>query len=285
LTIKITHTRPYKDAWITPEEQLKRLHRPLADAISAFRSELVPDIANIVAQYASSDRNLFVWYTSLKTFQILPERIPPLPETILLVLKRACPIHGEEFTVSSTHTLLLISEMTGTLNQWEKDVLEPDGNTQHPKDEKPFQFRYFYDNARRQYGDIPYPPARWVLITNAVLPGSLGLADDQALKMVQSLNERTDLNYKVASLQEMVAAIFLNRVVGESLYHHDASDILPIFTRLEETVEYTSTQGVTENYRLIVGGLSSNGLCITIPKIMSVFERTGIAAVCELYEV
>src|SRR5947208_2590737 len=82
-----------KAHWITPERQLGMLHLPIAQEVSEV-SPLIFDLANIVAEYATSDAWVTNWYKAHSLLGTLPAKVPPLPRHIDQILDSKCPIYS-----------------------------------------------------------------------------------------------------------------------------------------------------------------------------------------------
>src|SRR5947208_13192342 len=102
---------PAGAGWITPKQQLERLFEPIRVEVTGTGMPAV--LAQIVAEYAANT----AWYEALERLNILPEKLPPLPWDIHLILGGLCPIRAIEgetkedatlYRVSDTHSLCLI---------------------------------------------------------------------------------------------------------------------------------------------------------------------------------
>ncbi len=250
-----------REHWITPQEQLKRLTAPLLTESSKY---MVSALANLVVEYLSS--NLTNWYTALKRLGPLPGRIPALPEDIHQILDSDCPIRsnerkpdGSRYKINDTHSLYLIP--AGTLNELEARVSAYGrAHLAEYGGENPLQFRYFWDAARREHGDVRFNEPQWILISNDILPESRSTSYPEQVKMVETVNTRDFIRdevrspYEVPLLREAVAFAFLHKVAtGES--------VLQAGNERNEDI-YTSVQETTDNAPLAVGGFAPDGLYV-----------------------
>jgi hypothetical protein len=253
-----------EDQWITPKQQLDRLHTPLvvragrlANAVVKKRNgekglgrtvgayeRLIPDLAKIVADYGGddSDPKLTNWHTALSRPNALPARIPPLPRHIHQILDSKCPIHKGK-KVGETHFLMLIPQELGTLNQFAATLAN------YRQD----SFRYFWDLAQREHGDTPPERSHWVLITKDVVEGTRNEPYSEQKTKVEALG-RGILGYQVPTVQDFCKAVLLYKVgTGESLYQTGNE-------QNRNTYTYTRVQETTGGYHLVVGGFAPGGL-------------------------
>lgn len=267
-----------KASWITPEEQLKQLVSPLANRVDEI-SGLIPDCANIVAQYAI-DPKLTEWYTGLKRIGRLPKKLPPLPHHIHQILNSKCPgqicdkmkSDGTFYTVGEKCTLMLIPEELENINQFEK-VIRFYGKMQYPRNKNPLQFRYFCH--RLEYGNIPFGSTHWVLHTDDVLENSREKSYQKQADLVHSLAQETLVDWQIPNLQDTIATIFLKKIATrESLYprDRDPNGIFHTYTRVREIMSRMS------DLHLMVGCFDSTGLHADTPDSDCDYARVGIAA-------
>ena len=270
IPISTQPTNQSRDFWITPCEQMLRLSRPLVKncLVKGGRDDglrLPPYVISKIALefFKLSDQlprgphslpsNFTNWYTALKRIDALPDKIPALPLNIHEILRSACPIFSTDKTlrtIGETHSLYLIPP--GTLNELEQRVSRY--GQQFFQGENPLKFRYFWNEARQEHGDIPVDEPRWVLITNDVLLGSRNQPYERQAQMITDLNERNSTNYQVPTLRETVLSLFLERIAtGTSLYQegNEQNGNQYTYTRVAET---------TRDWHLIVGGFAPSGL-------------------------
>lgn len=236
-----------QDAWITPQEQLKRLALPFANKISSIFSNMVPDICQLIAEYALDD---YLWeWLCLYDLKSMPQKIPPLPPNIIEMFQKRCPIYGTQIkpdgtfnTVKDTHFLTLICEEFGTLNQFERDILKPYAKKYRKEEEGRFQFAPFDEEIRERYGNVPFPRTHWAWIVKKIIPNSIGKPYSEQVTIVHDLNlqileeipqgtekslsaqesvmsENSFGRYEVLSFHSLTAGIFLHKIAtGENLY-------------------------------------------------------------------
>jgi hypothetical protein len=273
--------------WITPKQQLDRLHTPLvvragllANAVVKKRNEekglgrivgayerLIPGLAKIVAEYGGddSDPKLTNWHTGLSRIHAVPARMPPLSRNIHQMLDSPCPIHKGK-KVGETHFFMLIPQELGTLNQLTNTLRA------HGQD----SFRYFWDTALQEHGDTPFGPTHWVLVTKDPIPGSRNKPYTEQVAKVAALTknpfgEKALVNYEVPSLQDFSAAVLLYKVAtGESLYQTGNEQNRNVYT-------YTRLQETTGGYHLVVGGFAPGGLVVCSDCGSHSYENIGVA--------
>lgn len=280
---------------ISPEEQLFRLVRPII--LSTFSDgmcspELIKYTAQAVLRHSgASDANqgaiplmqrcieqlmvdqplppiLTSWYIALKRLNLLPEKIPPLPDNIVNILLSPCPIKkGKQ--IKDTHILTLVPREAGNLNKFEQ-TLRRYGEQHYPQNENPLQYRYFSQTARYEHGTTPFRPTHWVLMTNGVLPGSRNKTFQTQLKLIENLSKRAGAEHEAPTLQQAVTAMMTHKVAtGVTLYRagNAGDNYLYTCTRVQER---------TNNCPLIVGGFAPSGLSISYDYIAH--EDFGVAA-------
>jgi len=219
------------------------------------------------------------WHTALKRLSVLPKKIPPLPKDIIGILESECPIHGDQnkpdgtpFLVKDTHVLYLIPEELGTLNHFESEILKPYGEEKYGDgDQNPLQFRFFWDAACQEHGDVPFEDSHWVLMSKDVLPESRSKSWMVQAALVDALAEKALVNYEAPSLREAFAVMMLHKVAtGESLYQvgNNPNGYRYIYTRVKET---------TYGYRLAVGGFAPSGVIVHSLYDCD-FENCGVGA-------
>ncbi len=261
--------------WITPQEQLRRLRQwdiDALDSVPSLRERNMRDVLGIVADL-NAPAALTNWYKALESLDLLPERIPPLPHNIHQILMNKCPIKGNQlkpdgtpYRIIDTHSLYLIPR--GTLNELEARVSAYGqrvfGN------ENSLQFRYFWPEARREHGDVPFE-AEWILISNDVLEESRSQLWERQVEVVQQLNTDSFTDYQIPTLREAAAFMFLHKVAtGESLYQAGNEQNGGLYT-------YTRVQNTTQRgWRLVVGGFAPSGVNVS-SDFDYVHEDLGVA--------
>jgi hypothetical protein len=272
--------QPQPREWITPQAQLDRLLKSNAQPIAypVSQASICPDtynqgtklgIANIISQYAveALSPKLTNWHTALQRMNALPDKVPALPWNMPQILDGKCPIRGDEkkpdgthYKLSHTHLLYLIppmslNELEARVRTYGKQALNNQGKKLYP-DQNPLQFRYFWDAARQEHGDIPSNEYQWILISNDVLPESRNRSYQEQAQKVAALSKKAFVNYEVPSLYAAAAACFLHKVAtGESLYQagNEQNGNIHTCTRVKET---------TQNYRLVIGSPAPSGVSV-----------------------
>lgn len=251
-----------KAHWITPDEQLRRLTLPVAEKIDKI-SGLIPGVADIVASYVP-DSKLTSWHTGLMLIERLPKKIPPLPRHIHQILNSPCPKKvcskmkpdGTFYMIREKCTLMLVPEELETLNKFER-VVKIYGEKQYPENENPLQFRFFWNRARQEHGDIPFEPTHWVLHTDDVLETSRDKSYQEQADLVHSLAQETFVDWEVPNLRDTIATTFLKKIAtGESVYQegNDQNGNIDTFTRVKEA---------THDRRLAAGHFAPAGLSVS----------------------
>ena len=216
------------------------------------------------------------WYIARKKLGILPEEIPPLPQNIYQIVCGKCPIYDEKrksdgthYTVGDTHTLQLLCEEDGNLNQFEEKIMQY-GEKNYPKGRNPLQIRFFVTPARKKYGDLPFAPTHWELLTRDILPDSKNKSYETQVGMIRILNKKACVNYGPPSLEDAPRTIFLHKVAtGEGLYTSgNWTNSHLTYTSLEEVMEHRLQLGSFDRHEGgQVGYVHSSG-----------FSDVGIAA-------
>jgi len=244
--------------WITPAEQLRRLHNPMVEELSRV-TPLISDLANMVAEYVGGGKSLTNWHTSLVCLNALPSKIPPLPTDIGEILESKCPIYSNDeeeksddapLKVKDTHFLALIPEEFVSLNHLGGKILEPYGKKKYVAGYNPLKFSYFDAKGQQTYGDVKFSPTHWVLMTRNLLPRSQSKSGVPLVQLVSDLSKKAFVNYEVPTLQETFAAITTHMVAsGERLYGTKPNN-------------FTYVQEKTDGFPLAIGGFCSVGVMI-----------------------
>jgi hypothetical protein len=275
----LTTQRPLStpvDQWITPQEQLRRLALSIAKEqvytnglgelpvertstvteslarsilrrsyLSSSGSE-IPSLQDLAVERLIEPSPLpFVltnWYIARKRLNILPEKIPPLPENITQILNSKCSIYGDQIKedgthprVGETHFLQLICQEDGSLIQF-IDVLR----AYYLNEKERFWILNFSTITRREHGNVPFK-SHWELITKDVIPGSQKKTYNQQIAIVEALAQKSFVNYEVPSLKSMSPALLLHTVATRDLLY-----------KVGRT--YSRVQEVAEGYHLVVVG-------------------------------
>lgn len=181
--------------------------------------------------------NWYTAYTELRPF--FPEKVPSLPEDIHSRM--------DAWRQKGLNPLLYFVP-GGTLNQLEK-TMQTYWTTKHPGEENPLRCCCIEDATRKQCGETVVDP-HWVLMSDDVIPGSLGEPYRVQLALIEALN----LECELPSLYDTVAVLFLHRIAAEKyLYQtiYEPSGIVHPHTRVKEKVSEEP---------LMVGGFSSSGV-------------------------
>ena len=206
------------------------------------------------------------WYTALQ-YLGYNEQVPALPHHMPMILNGKCPIQGQNlnpdgtaYKVSDTHVLYYIppwslNELEARIKAYGESALNDLGQKLYPH-ENPLQFRYFWDCARQQHGEVR-SKGEWVFISKGVLEGSRNQPYQKQVEMIQELSQKSFVNYEVPSLRAVVAAAFLHKVATrESLYQAGNKQNQDIDT-------YTRVQEALGNWGLNVGAFASDGFYVS----------------------
>ena len=247
--------------WMTPEQQLKRLHLPIAVEVQTG-SPLFPEIAKIVSLYAGADESLTDWYRALSLLKALPERIPPLPQNIHEIMDSKCPIYGDQMQadgtflkVKQTHLLSLVPEEFGTLEKLVTTILKPYAKKNYSSHENPLRFRQFPD--RLTYLHAPFLKTHWVLMTKDILPKSKGKSREDQAVLIDDLNRKAGVVYETPALNQCFVATIVHKVAtGKSLYQASCRDSNHFLT---QTYTWLKDKG-QNGYPLYLGGFAPTGV-------------------------
>lgn len=239
--------------WITPEEQLRRLHSPLVGEVFA---NCVPKISEIIAGYVDGqNKALTNWYTALFRLKALPESLPALPENINDILAAECPIYrdsrkqdGSHYTVGDTHSLYF--DPFSSLEALETSV------GVYADEKPPLRVSNLFANwklstylmmageIRRADGRKVSNGSGWILMTHE----TLGYKETER---IVELSNKGFANYEVPSLKNAVAFMFLDNVATrERLFIYDSIVV----------------QEIAAGYRLAVGPFEEDGLSLNRSK-------------------
>ena len=260
-----------RDRWITPEEQLNRLRNDY-EVLSRPEAELKEEF--VIPQKLTN------WYRALDPDHLdaLPPFAPPLPEDILQILDRTCPIYGGDKKIGDTHSLYLVPP--GTLNQLDERVQHLGKKLFGSKN--PLKLKDVWGECGKvleQHGDTPYNDPHWILMTNQELPGSRTRFYGTQVEMVRDLRGRANIDYEVPRLRDAVNFIFLNKIAtGKSLYQGRSKEnnYQDTFIRVQDTARW-SWSG---DWRLAVGDFTSRGLRIDLHGDWFA-TYVGVAALCK----
>jgi hypothetical protein len=144
-----------------------------------------------------------------------------------------------------------LNELAARVEAYGKTALKEKDEKIYPE-ENPLQFRYFWDAARKQYGDIR-SKGSWILISKDILEESRKKTYAEQVAMIQELSKKSSVNYEVPTLRAVVAATFLHKVAtNEDLFQLNNQD--------RRLTTYTRVQEETDGWRLAVGGSSPSGV-------------------------
>lgn len=76
----------------------------------------------------------------------------------------------------------------------------------------PLKFGFFWDRASWAHGGTQFNKPQWILMSNDLLPKSLGESWEKQEQMVKKLNVESLLTYQVPSLREAVLFAFLHMI-------------------------------------------------------------------------
>lgn len=285
--------------WITPDEQLKRLYKPLLVEQVEFvlPAEGLPEI---VADYAYSDQsepsevypeNYTRWYTALKKIGMLPDRVPALPANIHDILKAPCPLpkswdekrkpDGTPWTVGDSHSLYLLpaGDIVGDLQAhcalYGKEAKNDRGEKLYPQ-HNPLQLFYASREDIRQ--DDVKTEAEWILMSNSLLEGSKRQTWKRQAELIQKISTPF-LTYQAPSLKQAFGFVILHKVAtGESVFY--GSDVFsPVPKSLCTRVEAI----VGRSKHLTVGGCDpSHGVPVSSIHPDHDWPGVGVAALIKL---
>ncbi len=184
---------------------------------------------------------------------------PSLPSDIEAIMNSPCPYWPGQ-KVKDTHILVLIPQ---TVNG-KPLTLRSLGDLVKAHDQ-PYktQYRYFWPEALKEYGDTPAGPSRWMLMTKDVIPGSRGKSPIEQQKLMSKENREP-------KMLEAAVCIFMElfrsgtRIFGNTII---------TYTRCKETT--------SDGDLLAVGGFSLDGLHIDDCDAVGASE-VGVAALREL---
>lgn len=220
--IASSSSQPFESVWISPQEQLRQLAKPIKDEIaresilsSAIGDIAESNIAQIVAEYAMPA----LWYRVLVDLKALPDQLPRLSPHIHQILGSACPLFSDRkrsYRIEETHVLYL--DPFRTINELEKVVRIYGQNHRQSRDFLQLQFPN--DEALRAHAAVQSNP-EWILIPKWDLKGGRSRTYDEHAKMVEKLNQESSVQYKIPSLKNLVAACFLHYVAMKKKLFHE----------------------------------------------------------------
>ena len=230
----------------TLDEQYRSLCEPVAQKVAAS-STLIPEIANLVAQY-ESDMN---WYRALTILNAdfpnaIPKTIPPLPLNLLQIRNEAGSIQGSLYLIPRG----TLNELVAFVNAYGQMHLATfDGKN-------PFHLNFFEVYAPT-LGNILVDKDQWVWISDDVLEESRNRTYQEQTQMIAKLNS----NFKIPSLREVVAVLFFRKIAtGESALAQSYTLEHSRFTRVQDTVTNPFTNKTSH---LTVGGFKDSGVLVT----------------------
>jgi hypothetical protein len=180
--------------WITPAAQLDQLFESVEEEkYGDFVKEALHPISE--------------WFFAFKQLEILPEKIPPLPEKLPQILDGDCPFFKGK-KVRETHVLMLIPSSFKTLKKFIDHL-----RTLSPK-------CTLWDESRALCMDLSYPVMHWVLMTKSVIPGSEHKSYRSQERVIKQINQKHFVNYEVPALIDVVTLLFLHYVgTGKKILH------------------------------------------------------------------
>jgi NACalpha-BTF3-like transcription factor len=181
------------------------------------------------------------------------EPAPDLPSNMAAILDGDCPFWPDK-KVRDTHLLVLIpAKVNGqpfSLNLLRELIQHPNNGGHRAK------YRYYASGVQAQIGTASPAASYWLLMTRAVLPGSLNKNHKDQKELIAKHARRTGVPYALPKALEAAAAILMHHVRnGERLYSEN--DGIWAYTRCQELVRYRS-----DEYPTVVGGFESSGLNI-----------------------
>lgn len=217
------------------------------------------------------------WYTALKKLGLGLGKIPPLPRLIHQILNSPCPIYANrklQLKVKDTHFLTLVAQEFSSINQLE-DSLNCWGAQIYSAKRNPLRFQFFWEKARLQHGNTPFPETHWVLMTKDVLPESKEKTWDEKVELVSSLRRKSYIDYEIPTLQQSFAAIMTHRIATEEVLFQAGSH------QNRNTYTYTAVKEKTEGELLAIGSASFAGIFLNyfLPDDLS---DVGVAALRKL---
>ena len=167
---------------------------------------------------------------------------PALPDDLEAMMNSPCPFWPGN-KVKDTHLLVLIpSHVAGqplTLDYLEELIARPQGEGHGTK------YVYYWDKAHEAIGNQSPDSSYWVLMTRGVLPGSRRKSYQEQCALVERHQ-----GYAVPGALEAAVVMLLHHVrSGERLYG-------------DNPWTYTRCQESFEDYQLVIGGFSSEGLSV-----------------------
>jgi hypothetical protein len=176
---------------------------------------------------------------------------PDLPSNMAAILDGDCPFWPGK-KVRDTHLLVLIpAKVNGqpfSLNLLRELIQHPNNGGHRAR------YRYYASGVQAQIGAASPAASYWILMTRAVLPGSLNKDYKDQKKLIARHARRTGAPYALPKALEAAAAILMHHVRnGERLYGEN--DGVWTYTRCQEWVLHKLNE-----YPAVVGGFESSGL-------------------------
>jgi hypothetical protein len=140
-----------------------------------------------------------------------------------------------------------------------------------PKQGPAAQYGYYWENIQKQYGGASISASYWALVTRNVIPGSRGKSYEVQEQLIVDHSRKTGMPYKVPTLLEAAAAIFVAHVqTGTWLYGEN----LVTFTRCQERV---STFGFSTWPLVVGGGYAHSARCTVTVSNLLAHESYGVS--------
>jgi hypothetical protein len=136
-----------------------------------------------------------------------------LPTNIRQILDSPCPIWDEK-TVKDTHILFWyptsVNDAPHTINHIGKLVSMPGKDT---------GYELIWDRIVAEFGSVPNPTGKWLLMTKKVLPGTEWTSLDQKMDVIKRLNKKAKTEYRMFKPLEVITGCFAEfKRSGTSLY-------------------------------------------------------------------
>ena len=178
---------------------------------------------------------------------------------------------GTFYKIREQCTLIFVPK--GFENEAEfEEVVKSYGEKLYPKDQNPFRYRHGFSEARQQYGEAPFKPNHWILITD-VLEGSRNKSWQQQAALVDGLAKETLGNWQVPEdYHELFVAIVLTEIgTGKRLCQvgDEQNGCLPSYVRIKQ---------MTQGLRVIVGGSPPIGVLVSSHYDADKHEGIGVMA-------
>ena len=199
---------------------------------------------------------------------------PVLPIRLFQILKSPCPLSPEK-KIEETHQLVLIP---ATVNGKHFNLNALQELLRNSKKEYIPKFQHFEEIVRQQYSDQTVTRSHWVLITKDIIPESKNKSYQDQRQLIADLAAKTQLNYTVPRLLDIVTCIFMTYVSsGVRLFDRlpNKPELGFIASHKPNSFAYSRCVELTEEGEVVVGGFSERGLSIITANYN---DETSIAA-------